>query len=98
RRLLPPFPTRRSSDLRSLCCIPKAREAWEVGVDLLERDAIAAVIAAALTECHLAARKRGGDDVGDLVDAVIELGVADVIDLSMEDRKSTRLHSSHVKS
>src|SRR6185437_4285575 len=63
---------------------PPAFEAGQVPPDLLEGDAVAAVVAAIVAEAHRAAAEDAADDLGDLADAVILRVVADIEDLVVD--------------
>src|SRR3989304_355139 len=69
---------------RALQGVPSTSEAWKLGLDLVEGDAVTAGIAAVVPEAHLASRKHLGNDSGDFLDPVVLLAVPDVEDLVVD--------------
>src|SRR5258706_3499787 len=76
RNPLEHFPQLRRTGTRG----PSAAETRQLAVDLVEGDAIAAVVAAARAQRDFATRKRVADDLGDLAHTVVVLVVTDVED------------------
>src|SRR5690606_41588089 len=92
-RHLPPFPTRRSSDLARRD-IEKMKMEW---LDALERERQESLqsFRENLSRAVFAVAKQG---LKELANADLEARIAEVFVERLQDRKSTRLNSSHVKS
>src|SRR5690606_4850540 len=59
-------------------------KAGQLGLDLVERDLIAAVVAVAAAKADLAAREDLADDIGDIAHLIVLAGGADIEDLAVD--------------